>query len=79
MLVCQVHDGGAGFADPLTAYFAPDRHPTHGHGLWLVRQACDGPEAATDGTGTHVRLLTRLPEPGAPEGPPPEKRIPALG
>ena len=67
MLVCHVHDGGPGFADPLAAYLAPDRHATHGHGLWLGRQACDCVEAATDGTGTHVRLLTRLPGPGAPE------------
>lgn len=68
MLVCHVRDDGPGFADPLAAYLAPDRHATHGHGLWLGRQACDCLEAATDGTGTHVRLLTRLPEPGAPEG-----------
>jgi hypothetical protein len=47
-----VHDGGAGFADPLAAYFAPDGHATHGHGLWLRRQACDCLEAATHGTGT---------------------------
>jgi len=67
MLVCHVRDGGPGFADPLAAYLAPDRHATHGHGLWLGRQACDCLEAATDRTGTHVRLLTRLPEPGAPE------------
>jgi len=67
MLVCHVHDGGPGFADPLAAYLAPDRHATHGHGLWLGRQACDCLEAATDGTGTHVRLLTRLPGPGTPE------------
>jgi anti-sigma regulatory factor (Ser/Thr protein kinase) len=71
MLVCHVHDGGRGFADPLAAYLAPDRHATHGHGLWLGRQACDCLEAATDGTGTHVRLLTRLPRPGAPEALPP--------
>ena len=67
MLVCHVRDGGPGFADPLAAYLAPDRHATHGHGLWLGRQACDCLEAATDGTGTHVRLLTRLPAPGPPE------------
>jgi anti-sigma regulatory factor (Ser/Thr protein kinase) len=66
MLVCHVRDGGLGFADPLAAYLAPDRHATHGHGLWLGRQVCDCLEAATDGTGTHVRLLTRLPQPGAP-------------
>ena len=67
MLVCHVQDGGPGFADPLAVYLAPDRHATHGHGLWLGRQACDCLEAATDGTGTHVRLLTRLPRPGVPE------------
>jgi anti-sigma regulatory factor (Ser/Thr protein kinase) len=67
MLVCHVRDGGRGFTDPLAAYLAPDRHATRGHGLWLGRQACDCLEAATDGTGTHVRLLTRLPEPGAPQ------------
>jgi anti-sigma regulatory factor (Ser/Thr protein kinase) len=67
MLVCHVRDGGPGFADPLAAYLAPDRHATHGHGLWLGRQACDCLEAATDETGTHVRLLTRWPQPGAPE------------
>ena len=67
MLVCHVQDGGPGFADPLAAYLAPDRHAAHGHGLWLGRQACDCLEAATDATGTHVRLLTRLPQPGEPE------------
>jgi anti-sigma regulatory factor (Ser/Thr protein kinase) len=67
MLVCHVRDGGPGFADPLAAYLTPDRHATRGHGLWLGRQACDCLEAATDRTGTHVRLLTRLPRPGAPE------------
>ena len=66
-LVCHVRDGGAGFADPLAAYLAPDRHATQGHGLWLTRQACDCVEVAADATGTHVRLLTRLPRPGAPE------------
>ena len=66
-LVCHVRDGGPGFADPLAAYLAPDRHATHGHGLWLGRQACDCLEVATDRTGTHVRLLTRLPGPGGPE------------
>jgi hypothetical protein len=67
MLVCHVRDGGPGFADPLAAYLAPDRHAARGHGLWLGRQVCDCLEAATDGTGTHVRLLTRLPQPGRPE------------
>ena len=67
MLVCHVRDGGPGFADPLAAYLAPDRHATHGHGLWLGRQVCDCLEAAANETGTHVRLLTRLPQPGAPE------------
>lgn len=66
-LVCHVRDGGPGFADPLAAYLAPDRHATHGHGLWLGRQACDCLEVATDRTGTHVRLLTRLPGSGGPE------------
>ena len=56
-----------GFADPLAAYLVPDRHATHGHGLWLGRQACDCVEVATDGTGTHVRLLTRLPALGGQE------------
>ena len=46
---------------------APARHAAHGHGLWLTRQACDCLEVATDRTGTHVRLLTRLPGPGGPE------------
>ena len=27
-------------------------------------RACDCVEVAADGTGTHVRLLTRLPDPG---------------
>jgi anti-sigma regulatory factor (Ser/Thr protein kinase) len=63
-LVCHVRDGGPGFADPLAAYLAPDREAIHGHGLWLGRQACDCVEVAADGTGTHVRLLTRLPDPG---------------
>lgn len=67
MLVCHVQDGGPGFADPLAAYLAPDRHATHGHGLWLGRQACDCLEAASDASGTHVRLLTRLPQPGRAE------------
>ena len=67
MLVCHVQDGGPGFADPLAAYLAPDRHATHGHGLWLGRHSCDCLEAASDATGTHVRLLTRLPEPGRAE------------
>jgi anti-sigma regulatory factor (Ser/Thr protein kinase) len=67
MLVCHVHDGGPGFADPLAAYLAPDQHATRGHGLWLGRQVCDCLEAATDRTGTHVRLLTRLPTLDAPE------------
>ncbi len=62
-LVCHVRDGGPGFADPLAAYLAPDRDAAHGHGLWLGRQACDCVEVAADGTGTHVRLLTRLPRP----------------
>ncbi|MGI8445779.1 MAG: anti-sigma factor RsbA family regulatory protein [Streptosporangiaceae bacterium] len=66
-LVCHVKDGGPGFADPLAAYLAPDRGATHGHGLWLGRQACDCVEVAADGTGTHVRLLTRLPHSGGPE------------
>jgi len=57
---------GRGFADPLAAYLAPDRHATRGHGLWLGRQACDRFEVATDGTGTHVRLLTSLPAPREP-------------
>jgi anti-sigma regulatory factor (Ser/Thr protein kinase) len=72
-LVCHVRDGGPGFADPLAAYLAPDRDATHGHGLWLGRQACDCVEVAADGTGTHVRLLTRLPDPGLahPGGPEP--------
>ena len=55
------------FADPLAAYLVPARHAAHGHGLWLTRQACDCLEVATDRTGTHVRLLTRLPGPGGPE------------
>jgi hypothetical protein len=42
MLVCHVRDDGPGFADPLAAYLAPDRHATHGHGLWLGRQAFVG-------------------------------------
>jgi anti-sigma regulatory factor (Ser/Thr protein kinase) len=78
MLVCHVHDGGPGFADPLAAYLAPDRHATQGHGLWLGRQACDCLEAATDGTGTHVRLLTRLPRPGEPEALPGGEGDPGL-
>jgi anti-sigma regulatory factor (Ser/Thr protein kinase) len=65
-LVCHVRDGGPGFADPLAAYLAPDRGAAHGHGLWLGRQACDCVEVAADRTGTHVRLLTRLPRPGLP-------------
>ena len=60
----HVQEGGPGFADPAAAYLAPDRHATHGHGLWLGRQARDCVEVAADGTGTHVRLLTRLPGPG---------------
>ncbi len=76
MLVCHVRDGGPGFADPLAAYLAPDRHATHGHGLWLGRQACDCLETATDATGTHVRLLTRLPEREAPEALPWGTEIP---
>ena len=60
-LVCHVQDGGPGFADPLAAYLAPERGATHGHGLWLGRQACDCVDVAADMTGTHVRLLTRLP------------------
>jgi anti-sigma regulatory factor (Ser/Thr protein kinase) len=67
MLVCHVHDGGPGIADPLATYLAPDRHATQGHGLWLSRQACDALEMAADGTGTHVRLLTRRPHPGGQE------------
>ena len=67
MLVCHVRDGGPGFADPLAAYLAPDRQAAHGHGLWLGRQSCDCLEAATDRSGTHVRLLTRWPQPGAPQ------------
>ena len=59
-LVCHVHDRGPGIADPLAAYLAPDRDATHGHGLWLGRQACDCVDVAADGTGTHVRLLTIL-------------------
>ena len=55
------------FADPRAAYLAPARHAAHGHGLRLTRQACDCLEMATDRTGTHVRLLTRLPGPGGPE------------
>lgn len=43
------------------------RYATHGHGLWLGRQACDCVEVAADGTGTHVRLLTRMPGPGGQE------------
>jgi anti-sigma regulatory factor (Ser/Thr protein kinase) len=66
-LVCHVHDGGPGIADPLATYLAPDRHATQGHGLWLGRQACDALEVAADGTGTHVRLLARLPHPGGQE------------
>ena len=66
-LVCHVQDGGPGFADPLAAYLAPDRDAARGHGLWLGRQACDCVEVAADGTGTHVRLLTRLPDPGLPD------------
>jgi len=58
------YPGVRGFADPLAAYLAPDREAIHGHGLWLGRQACDCVEVAADGTGTHVRLLTRLPDPG---------------
>jgi anti-sigma regulatory factor (Ser/Thr protein kinase) len=66
-LVCHVHDGGPGIADPLATYLAPDRHATQGHGLWLSRQACDALEVAADGAGTHVRLLTRLRHPGGQE------------
>jgi anti-sigma regulatory factor (Ser/Thr protein kinase) len=65
-LVCHVQDGGPGFADPLAAHLAPERSAPRGQGLWLGRQACDCVEVASGGTGTHVRLLTRLPHPAGP-------------
>ena len=68
-LVCHVHDGGRGVADPLATYLAPDRHATRGHGLWLGRQVCDSLEIAANATGTHVRLLAILRRSGQPPVP----------
>lgn len=61
MLVCHVHDSGPGFADPLAGYLPPDQDAARGRGLWIARQICDCVEVANDATGTHVRLLVKLP------------------
>lgn len=61
MLVVHVRDSGTGLADPLAGFFPPSSDITHGRGLWMARQLCNTVEVASDHTGTHVRLLARLP------------------
>jgi len=60
-LVCHVQDGGPGPDDPLSPYLVPEPHALRGQGLWLARQVADSVELASDATGTHVRVLARLP------------------
>lgn len=60
MLICHVHDGGRGLADPLAGYLPPESRSEGGRGLWLMRQICDVVEAADDETGSHIYLGLRL-------------------
>jgi anti-sigma regulatory factor (Ser/Thr protein kinase) len=62
VLVCHVHDSGAGLRNHLATYLPPGPGTGPGRGLWVARQLCDSVEIATDATGTHVRLLTALPD-----------------
>ncbi len=59
-LVVHVHDRGPGPGDPLSGFSPPAVAVTHGRGLWMARQLCNAVEVATDGSGTHVRLISRL-------------------
>lgn len=66
-LICRIHDGGPGLADPLAAYLVPERNALRGNGLWLARQMCDYLDVATSPDGTQIVLGTALsadPEPG---------------
>jgi anti-sigma regulatory factor (Ser/Thr protein kinase) len=60
LLICHVHDGGPGLADPLAGYLPPELDREGGRGLWLIRQICDVVEAAHDETGSHTYLGLRL-------------------
>ena len=59
-LVCQVHDGGPGPADPLQGYLPPDIRRLRGRGLWLAHQLCDIVEIAGDRAGTDVQLRLKV-------------------
>ncbi len=58
--VCHVHDSGPGPMDPLLGLLPPVEPSDHGYGLWLARQLCTAVDVGSDGSGTHVRLHTRL-------------------
>ena len=61
LLICHFLDHGTGFGDPLAAHLIPEPGAPHGQGLWIARQLCDYLDAATDHTGTHIRLGYILP------------------
>lgn len=62
VLACHVHDGGHVPVDPLAGYAPPRELGTHGRGLWMARQLCDSVQVSADHTGTHVRVLSLLPQ-----------------
>ena len=56
-------------------YLVPEPHALRGQGLWLARQVADSVELASDATGTHVRVLARLPSAATGTSrPPPAER-----
>ena len=59
-LLCQVHDGGPGIADPLVSYRPPGEGPS-GRGLWMARQLVDFIQIEPGPRGTIVRLHVPIP------------------
>ncbi len=62
-VVCEVEDGGPGFADPLAGYVPPDPELMRRCGLWLVRQLCDLVEVRASESGSLVRIHLALAAP----------------
>jgi anti-sigma regulatory factor (Ser/Thr protein kinase) len=65
VVVCVVHDGGAGPEDPLAGYLVPGDEAAEGRGLWLARRLCDSVEVTAGPDGTRVTLRTAVRRPGA--------------
>jgi anti-sigma regulatory factor (Ser/Thr protein kinase) len=57
-VVCEISDGGQGFASPFTGFAAPSLDAIGGRGVWIARQLCDLVEVR----GAQVRLHMRLRE-----------------